>query len=128
MSDLIAPTPTWVTPIGGEEYFTEISESEDFNKEYFLISNTPARQYNLNFLGLSDSDYAILLTQYRSVSGEYAAFYWKSISPNFYTLFEDDANYDINDVSMYGHWVGQPKKIVKARSWDVEMLFEEEKR
>ena len=128
MSDLTSPTPTWIMPINSEEYFVQVTESEDFNKEYFLISNTPARLYSLNFLGLTDTDYANFLTQYRSVSGEYAAFYWKSISPHFYTLFEDDAGYDPADVSMYGRWVGQPKIKVMARSWDVEITFEEQKR
>ena len=128
MSDLTTVTPTWVTPINSEEYFVQVTESEDFNKEYFLITNTPSRVYNLNFLGLTDSDYANFLTQYRSVSGEYAAFYWKSISLQFYTFFEDDSWYDPTDVSMYGRWVGQPKVKVNARSWDIEISFEEQKR
>lgn len=91
MSDLTTVTPTWVTPISGaEKYFVETTESESMNKEYFLISNTPSRQYELNFLGISDEQYIDLLTQYRSVSGEYAGFYWKTISPQFYSLLGTD--------------------------------------
>jgi hypothetical protein len=128
MSDLTTVTPAWVIPINSEEFFIETTESEVFNKEYFLLSNTPNRQYELHFIGLTDEKYAELLAQYRGVSGTYEPFYWKSISPNFYMYFQDDVNYDANDVSMYGRWISEMERKVHARSWDVKIIFEEEKR
>jgi len=83
-------TPTWVQPMeGGDEYFMDSAESEARNKEYFLLSNTPNRQYEFTWLGLSDEQHTFMLNHYRGVSGEYAPFYWR-ISPQFYSLLGVD--------------------------------------
>ena len=90
-NNLTTVTPTWIMPINiGTEYFMDVSEAEARNKEFFLLSNTPNRQYELTFLGLSDGQQKQLLTQYRNVSGEYAPFYWQTISPQFYSLLGED--------------------------------------
>jgi len=119
MADLTTVTPTWVTPIGIDEYAIEITEAEDMKKEYYLLSNSPNRQFNLHFIGLSDAEYAILLGQYRGVTGEYAAFDW-------YTVPSYIDGGSGSGVSMHGRWVSQPKFKPNARSWNVEIIFEKD--
>jgi len=88
-------------------------------REYYLLSNSPNRQFNLKFIGLSDAVFSALLTQYRGVSGEYAAFNWTTV-PSYIDGGSGSG------VSMYGRWAGQPKFAPNADNWDVEMVFEKD--
>lgn len=116
MSVMPDVTPTWVYPIE-ETYNVIVTQSENLKKQFDLLSVTPARQFRLVWSGVTDGDFAALLSHYRSVSGEYGLFTWDCV-PSY-----------INGggglgVSMDGRWVGSPKWDPKAKHWELEMVFE----
>lgn len=111
-------TPTWVYPVE-EKYNVIKTESENYKKEYYLLSTTPNIQYQLVFNGITDSTFASIQTHYRSVSGEYALFDWNSV-PSY-----------INGggglgTTMQGRWVEKPDWSPDSKSWNVKMLFEKD--
>lgn len=111
-------TPTWVIPIE-EKYNVMETETENLHKEYDLLSSTPRRQFRLKFDGVTDTTFATILAHYRSTSGQFAAFYWTSV-PSYIDGGSGSG------VSMYGRWTDSPKWNPKSKSWEVEMVFEED--
>ena len=111
-------TPTWVYP-EIEEYNVIVSAAEDMKKEYYLLSPTPAVKYKLEFSGVSDSTFAFILSHYRDVSGPFASFNWTAV-PSYI-----DGG-DGLGVDMTGRWTEKPNWSPKAKSWDVEMIFEKD--
>lgn len=117
MSIMPDVTPTWVYPL--EEQFNVImTQSENMKRQYDLLSATPNRQFRLTWSGVTDGDFAALLKHYRDVSGEYAIFTWDCV-PSYI-----DGGGGLG-ISMTGRYVGKPKWNPKARSWDLEMVFEQ---
>ena len=114
MSNLNSVTPTWVTPIR-ELYNANISPGRFTYRNYYLLSPTPQLQYRLDFLSITDSDYAVLLAQWRDVSGNYSAFDWNTVP-----------SYIESGATMRGRWIGQPEINPKARSWDISLVFEKD--
>jgi len=112
MSNLDTVTPTWVTPIK-ELYNVNISPSRFMYRNYYLLSPTPQLQYKLNFTEITDSDYAVLLAQWRDVSGSYGIFDWNTVP-----------SYIESGATMRGRWTGQPDIKPNARSWNVSLIFE----
>lgn len=109
-NNLTTVTPTWVTPVE-ERYNVNISPSEYMKRDYYLFSTTPNLQYKLEFSGLSEESYQILLQHWRDVSGTFGAFNWYSIPKNYLTniirdrvrltTLEDRTSFN-NDVTVSG--------------------------
>jgi hypothetical protein len=117
--DFETVTATWVYPVDGEEYNVITTQAENMYKEYYLLSATPQRQYRLTCKDVSDTTFALIVAHWRSVSGTYYPFWWTTV-PNYI-----DGGYG-SGVSLWGRWVGKPKWEPKSRSWDVEMVFEQD--
>ena len=109
-------TPTWVYP-DGENHTVITTVAESGKIEYDMLSYYPVTRFRLVWKGVTDGDFAALLDHYRDVSGEYHHFLWNTV-PSYI-----DGGNGLGE-SMMGRWVGQPKWNPKAKSWDLEMVFE----
>ena len=127
MPDFYEVTPTWVHTTEFDTFHVQTTMAEDFTKEFFLITSTPNRQYEFQFLGLSDADFAKILAHYRAVSGPYAAFNFMSFSPQFSSIFGRDLTpisyrdliiSNANDLDVTGAIVC---KGSQGKAWGVEL-------
>ena len=116
MGDFNSVTPTWVHPI--ETSYNVYSTQNPFaQKSYFLLSNIPRRRFKLMFSGVTDGDFAGILSHWQGVSGAYSSFTWTTV-PSYI-----DGGGGLG-ASLSGRWVGEPKWIPKSNSWGAEMVFE----
>lgn len=118
MPNLPDVTPTWVIPME-ESYNVIKTQSETLIKTFDLMSVTPIVKFRLQWRGVTDGDFAAILQHYRDVSGTFAAFTWDCVP-----TYIDGG--DGLGVSMTGRWAGKPSFKPKARSWDLEMVFEKD--
>lgn len=110
-------TPTWVIPVE-DKYNVLSTRSDSFKKEYNLLSTIPNRSYKLIITGVTDTDFLNRVEgHWRGVSGTFAAFHWITV-PSY---IDGGGG---TGVSMYGRWATKPNFKPKAKSWDVQLIFE----
>jgi len=117
-----ALVPTWVTPLEPEEY-NIITPAVSMKRQRQNIATTPLERFKLQFEGISDEDYLILLNHMKLVHMDYDEFTWTGV-PSY---IDTDGDGIADGSNMSGYWVkGSFNSTPRANGWDAEITFEKD--
>ena len=105
--------PTWVTP-RARRHAVEITRSENFKKETYLLDGNSLRVFDLEFSGVTDGVRNAISGHYSNVTGPYSSFEWTTV-PSYLNA----------GTTMDVHYIpGSFREEPEARSWVMKMSFE----
>jgi len=114
--------PTWVHIIE-PAFYNIVTTSESQKKEYYNLGSDPVETFRLVFIGLSDLQAKTIYDHYKGRYGGYDAFAWKNAYIPDYLI----TKLGLGSSDLAGRWVdGTYKETIKARSVDVEIVFEKQ--
>lgn len=117
-----AVVPTWVTPLEPEVH-NVITPVTSMKRQRQNISTNKLERFKLQFEGISDENYLILLNHIKLVNVDYDSFDWTSVPS--YIDTDDDGIADGSN--MTGYWVAKTfNSTPRANGWDAEIVFEKD--